>query len=370
MSEHESDRLGGVPHPRFTARLYGQEEAEARFLDALGSDRLPHGWMLTGPRGVGKATLAWRIARCLLAGGRVPEAGTLDMDPGDPVFRQVAALSAPRLFLCRRPWDDKAKRLRAQITVDEVRALKSFFQMSAAEGGWRVAIVDAADEMNIGAANALLKVLEEPPERAALLLVCHQPGLLPPTIRSRCRVLRCGPVGADDLARALDGAGISAPAGDAAALRALAGGSVGDAARLIAGNGIATYAEIFALLAGAPGMDRRRLIALAESCAGRDSADRYAMVLDLFGIALSRLALAGAGSGLEPVSGDEAAVWERLAAGPGPARLWSRIAADLLARAEHGRAVHLDPAQVILDTCLRIDTAATEARIPAHGVPR
>ncbi|TPE52923.1 DNA polymerase III subunit delta' [Amaricoccus solimangrovi] len=366
MSEAESDRLEGAPHPRMTARLHGQTEAEARFVEALRSGRPPHGWMITGPRGIGKATLAWRIARTLIAGGAVPEDGTLDMDPAHPVFRQVAALAAPRLFLCRRPWDEKAKRLRAQITVDEVRALKAFFQMSAAEGGWRVAIVDAADEMNTGAANALLKVLEEPPERSALLLVCHQPGLLPPTIRSRCRVLRCAPLGAEDLSRALAEAGLAPPPGEAAALGALAGGSVGAAAGLIAGDGLAVYAELLALLARAPGMDRRRLGALAESCAARDAGERYRMVLDLIGLALSRLALAGAGGAVAPVSETEAAVWERLAPGPGPARLWAATAAELLARAAHARAVHLDPAQVILDTCLRIDTAATEARVPAH----
>ncbi|PZQ48002.1 MAG: DNA polymerase III subunit delta' [Rhodovulum sulfidophilum] len=364
MSEDEPDRLAGTPHPRMTGHLLGQGEAEALFLDALATGRPPHGWMITGPRGVGKATLAWRIARHLLAGDAAGP--TLDMDPEHPVFRQVAALSAPRLFLCRRPWDDKTKRLRAQITVDEVRALKGFFQMSAAEGGWRVAIVDAADEMNTAAANALLKVLEEPPERAVLLLVCHRPGLLPPTIRSRCRVLRCAPLGPEDLAAALDQAGVAVAPGAAPALGALAGGSVGDAARLLTGDGLAVYAEILALLARAPGMDRRRLVALAESCAARDAAERYGMVLDLIGRALARLARAGAGAGGAPVSEAEAEVWARLSPGPGAARLWAGLAAELGDRAAHARAVHLDPAQVILDTCLRIDTAAAEARVPAR----
>lgn len=129
------------------------------------------------------------------------------MAPDHPVFRRTAALAEPRLFLARRPWDDKAKRLKTAITVEETRALKAFFQMSAAGGGWRVAIVDAADEMNPAAANALLKTLEEPPERALILLVCHQPARLLPTIRSRCRVLRCASLGAEDLASALAATG-------------------------------------------------------------------------------------------------------------------------------------------------------------------
>lgn len=363
MSEDEEpDRIPGVPHPRMTERLYGQEAAEQEFLAALAAGRPPHGWLITGPRGVGKATLAWRMARHLLAGGGA--AVSLDRDPDDSVFRQTAALSSPRLFLCRRPWDDKAKRFRAQITVDEVRALKGFFQMSAAEGGWRVAIVDAADEMNTGAANALLKILEEPPAEAALILVCHQPGLLPPTIRSRCRVLRLGPLGPDDLGRALEGAGITPPSGNA--LDALAGGSVGAAARLIGGDGLAAYAEILTLLSEAPGMDRRRLGALAESVAARDAGERYAMVLDLVELALSRMARAGAGAAPVPVSEAEARLWARLAPGPGAARLWAARAAEFTSRAGHARAVHLDPAQVILDICLGIDAAAAEIRAPAH----
>ncbi len=149
----EPDRLEGAPHPRATVALHGQEAAEAAFLAALASGRPHHGWLIAGPRGVGKATLAWRIARHLRA--RAP-GDTLDMDPAHPVFRRTAALSEPQLFLARRPWDDKTKRLRTAITIDEIRALKGFFQLSAPEAGWRVAIVDAAVELTPQAANALL----------------------------------------------------------------------------------------------------------------------------------------------------------------------------------------------------------------------
>jgi DNA polymerase-3 subunit delta' len=228
----EPDRLPGAPHPRETAALFGQAEAEARFLDAAATGRLHHAWALTGPKGVGKATLAWRIARHLIAGG-----DTLDMAPDHPVFRQVAALGCPQLFLCRRPWDDKGERLRTAITVDEVRALKAFFQLSAAEGGRRVAIVDAADELNTAAANALLKILEEPPQGAVLLLVSHRPAALLPTLRSRCRELRCRPLAPEPLAQAIAAAGAAPDPADAAALAALAGGSVGAAFELVAGAG-------------------------------------------------------------------------------------------------------------------------------------
>lgn len=352
----EADRLEDAPHPRTTVALYGQEAAERAFLAALASGRPHHGWMIAGPRGVGKATLAWRIARHMLAGGA---GDSLDMDPADPVFRRAAALAAPQIFLARRPWDDKARRLRTAITIDEIRALRGFFQLSATEAGWRVAIVDAADELTPQAANALLKTLEEPPPRALILLVCHQPARLLPTIRSRCRELRCGPLGNEDLARALAATG----AGEAdAALAALAGGSVGEALRLAAVEGPGLHAELAAFLAGAPPLDRRRAVAIAEACAGRGAEARYDATIRLVGLTLSRLALAAAGASVTPASDAEARALARLGAHPAQARLWAELAPRLAARAEHARAVHLDPAQVILDMLLQIDAAAAEAR--------
>ncbi|MDE3122347.1 MAG: DNA polymerase III subunit delta', partial [Paracoccaceae bacterium] len=187
----EPDRVEGAPHPRETHRLLGQTEAEAAFLDAHASGRMHHGWLLTGPRGVGKATLAWRIARFLLAEPPAGDAGlfgappaptTLDVDPEHPVARRIAAGSEGRLKSIRRSLDDKTGRLRSVIVVDDVRDLKGFFHLSAADGGRRVVIVDTADEMNPNAANALLKELEEPPKGAILLLVSHQPWRLLPTI--------------------------------------------------------------------------------------------------------------------------------------------------------------------------------------------
>ncbi len=357
MSEaEEPDRLDGAPHPRETVRLIGQDAAQSRFLAAAATGRMPHGWLLTGPRGVGKATLAWGIARHLIAG-----TGGLNMDPGHPLFRQTAMLACPSLFLCRRPWDDKTRRLRTAITVDEIRALKSFFQLSAAEGGWRVAIIDSADEMNPSAANALLKILEEPPRRAALLLISHQPARLLPTLRSRCRELRLAPLAAADLSEALAQAGAHPDAAQAAALGALADGSVGTAFRLLRGEGLAIHAEILELLSHAPGMSRPRVLALAESCAGRDSVERYDLVLELLRLALSRLARAAAGAPAAPVSEAEARAMARLARTPAQAQLWASHVAAMVERTVHARAVHLDPAQVILDTCLQIDRAASDA---------
>jgi DNA polymerase III subunit delta' len=330
--------------------LYGQVAAEAAFLAARGAGRLHHAWLLNGPRGIGKATLAWRIARAVIA-----DAPGLEMDPEHPVFRRCAALSEPRLALVRRGVNPTTGRLRTEITVEEVRRLRDFLQMSAADGGWRAVIVDAAEEMNASAANALLKLLEEPPARVIFLMVSHQPGALLPTIRSRCQTLRLGPLSAPDLARALAAAGAE-PGGEALAV--LSGGSVGEALRLAAGDGTEIYARIVGLLAGLPRIDRAALTGFAESLGGRDAGDREALARRLVPLALARIARAGAaGPGSEAAPG-EAALAARLAPGIPAARTWAEAAARLSDRLEAARSVNLDPGQAMLDTFLDIEETA------------
>ncbi len=371
MSEEalpEPDRAEGAPHPRETGQIFGQEAAEAEFLDAFASGRLHHGWLLTGAEGVGKATLAWRIARFLLANqtpaedglfGAPPPPASLDVDPEHPVARRLRALSEPGLFLLRRGPNDKGDRLAQEIRVSEVRKLANFFGLSAADGGRRVVIVDAADELNTQAANALLKMLEEPPARTVMLLVAHQPSRLLPTIRSRCRMLRLSPLGAPDMARALGQAGI-VPEGDPAALAELAGGSVGAAVRLASLDGLALYADWVALMESLPRLDRPRALRLAERVAARGAEARRDLMFSLIHLFLARLARSGA-TGAPPAveaAPGEAALMARLAPDPGRARAWAALAEEAGGRARHGLSVNLDPAALLLDTVFRIkDTA-------------
>lgn len=368
MSEDipQPDRVEGAPHPRETHTLIGQEAAEAAFLEAWRTGRMHHGWLITGPRGVGKATLAWRLARFLLAApldGQgsglfdTPAPDTLDLPADHPVVRRSLALAEPRLFLLRRPWDDKAQRLRQEITVEEVRKLKSFFNLSAADGGRRVVIVDSADEMNMNAANALLKVLEEPPAGAVLLLVSHQPSRLLPTIRSRCRELRCAPLAPAPMAEALAAAG--AETGEEAALAQLAGGSVGEALRVLNHDGLKLYAALIRLFATLPRLDRPMALALAETGAGKGLEARFDLLLTLLDLFLARLARTGVlGAPPPEAAPGEAALLQRLSPTPQAGRRWAETQQALGARARQGRAVNLDPAALLLDMVLRIDETA------------
>lgn len=363
----EPDRIEGAPHPRETAHVFGHAAAEAEFMRAFTSGRMHHGWLITGPRGVGKATLAWKIARFLLTApeddgglfGAPPPPATLDVDPDHPVARRMAHLAEPRLFLVRRGANDKETALSAVIRVDEVRGLKNFLNLSAADGGRRVVIVDCADEMNPNAANAVLKILEEPPPRVTFLLISHQPFRLLPTIRSRCRELRLSPLGPDDLAAALAQAGGEAGTEDSAALAELAGGSVGEAFRLTNLDGLTLYGQIVGLLADLPRLNRARAHALTETATGKGAEPRFDLIVTLVDLFLARLSRAAALRQLphEAAKG-EADLITRLAAHPRAAQIWAELAQGLSQRARRGKAVNLDPAALLMDMLLELEKTA------------
>lgn len=374
----EPDRIEGAPHPRETVQVIGQAHAQQDFLQAFNSGRLHHGWLISGPKGVGKATLAWKIARFLLATpmvqgddmfGAPPAPVSLDISPDHPVAHRIQALSEPGLFLVRRGGagstdSDREKNLRdgkfaAEILVREVRKLAHFFQMSAADGGRRVVIVDAADEMNVQAANALLKMLEEPPANTTLLLICHQPSGLLPTIRSRCRELRLAPLSAEDMTEALKQAQVDLPQ-DPAGLAELASGSVGEAIRLANLGGMQMYRELVGLYGTMPRMDRARALKLAEAAASRGAETKLDLLIGLNDLLLARLARTGATGQpprVEAVPG-EGDLLMRLSPDLHKARAWADTAQQISARMQHGRAVNLDPAALILDTVFKIQQTA------------
>jgi DNA polymerase-3 subunit delta' len=261
-----------VTPPRANPDLYGHEAVEQRLLDAWNSGRMPHAWLIGGIPGIGKATLAFRMARFVLAhpdpaSPAVQSATTLAVAPNNPAAGLIAAQSHPDLLVLERTLSDTGK-LRTVIRVDDARKVASFLAATAGLGGWRVVIVDAVDDLNAESANALLKGLEEPPARTLFLLVSHAPGSVLPTIRSRCHRLLLRALAPQELAHALAAATGEEP--DPAVVAA-SEGSVSRALSLSDGPAFRLRKQAEALLARLPAIDMRELHALADSLAMADS---------------------------------------------------------------------------------------------------
>jgi DNA polymerase-3 subunit delta' len=270
--EHDADE---AKPPRLTDQLFGHAGTEAALLAAYGGGRVPHAFMLIGQKGIGKATLAYRLARFVLAhpdpaAPAVHAATSLAINPDHPVARRVAAQAHGDLLVLQRTPNDKGV-LRQQIAVEDVRRTVSFFGATAGEGGWRVAIVDAVDELNRAGANALLKVLEEPPQRALLLLVCHSASRVLPTLRSRCSIIAMRPLLQSDVANAL-AASVGSPVDDpqVEAAAAAADGSVARALAFLDADALALRQRTLDELDRLPSLNTNTLHALGDALAGTD----------------------------------------------------------------------------------------------------
>ena len=275
----EDDDADVATPPRETLQWFGHEEAERTLLEAYRGGRMPHAWLIGGPPGIGKATLAYRMARFVLAhpdpsAPPVQSAPSLALPPDHRALRLVSAQGHPDLLVLeRRPGESGA--LRSVIAVEDVRRLVPFLGSTAGEAGWRVVVVDSADELNAAGANALLKLLEEPPHRCLFLIVSHAPGRLLATIRSRCRRLLLRPLAPADIGRALGAAlGRSPDDADIQKAAAAADGSVAHAMALLGGPLLAVRERVIELLAQLPVTDRRALHALGESL---ERADRLVL---------------------------------------------------------------------------------------------
>jgi DNA polymerase-3 subunit delta' len=262
--------------PRETTALFGHDEAEKALLDAYRSGRIAHAWLIGGPPGIGKATLAYRMARFVLANPdpqspAVRKATSLAVDADHPVAQHIAAQAHADLLVLERVINEQTGKLFTVIRVDDVRRTVSFFGSTAGEGGWRVTIVDAVDDLQREGANALLKVIEEPPQRSLIFLISHSPGRELPTIRSRCRRLLLRPLDVDEVMPALaEATGKDRRDDDVREAAAAAEGSVGRAIALLEGQALALRQRVLDLLAQLPDVDARALHALGDAMGGTD----------------------------------------------------------------------------------------------------
>jgi DNA polymerase-3 subunit delta' len=280
-----AERDGGVqpPHPRERTTLVGHRAAEADLAAALAGGRLPHAWLIGGPEGIGKATLAYRFARALLDGAGGDGRGSLSVDPAGRTARQVAARSHPNLVVLERAAAEGEKGAPRFIPAASVRKALGFFGTTSADGGRRVAIVDSVEDLNLQGLNALLKTVEEPPPGAVILLVSHAPGRVLPTIRSRCRKLSLARLAEREVAEVIESlppAGAGIEAGTVRQAAALADGSVGRALALLDPKRLALIQELRTLLDDLPSIRTDRVLALAERLADKRADGEFEIAIE------------------------------------------------------------------------------------------
>ena len=368
MSASDEAAANGLA-PRTNPDLRGHEIAEGILLRAFRSGRLPHAWLITGPRGIGKASLAYRCARFMLAnGGEAPtpglfgaetEAESLFLDPAHPVFQRVASGGHADLRVLVRGVNEKTGRPLSEIPVGAVRGLGDFLHMTAGEGGWRIVVVDPVDELNRSAANALLKILEEPPANALLLLVCHAPGTLPATVRSRCCHLPLSPLPEAMVAALLATHAPDVPGNDRAALARLAEGSIGRALDLAAGGGLDLYRELIRVIGDFPRLDVARVHAFGDKLAKDREGTAFRTGMELLAWWLARMIKGGASGRLpaEVVAGEGEAMGRLLARRPLAqwVAVWEKTD-RCLSRAE---TANLDRKQAVITAFLEIEAFAS-----------
>ncbi len=355
--DRTSDQLEAFPHPREATSLIGHSETEAQFLSSYNSGRFHHAWLITGLKGIGKATFAYRAARFLLTqggdgGGLFGPPDSLDVPVEHPANALIQAGSHPGLTVLKREYDPKGKKFFKVIRIDDVRSLSNFFGLKSSNGGWRVVIVDTVDDMNVSAANAFLKILEEPPAKTVFFLLSHTPAGLLPTIRSRCRQLPMTPLSPPELLQ------VTQPwAGDISAeqmsiLAALAEGSPGKALLLKQSGGLEAFLAILDLFGGYPNFDPGKLHGLADTAGKKDGEGLYRILTELFPWWLSRLARSASTNYAEDTLLEgEKEIMMKLA-GHHPVAFWVDIwekANHLINRAEN---INLDRKQVILNLFL------------------
>jgi len=359
------------PLPRLNPQLVGQEQAERTLLDAFHGERMAHAWLISGPKGIGKATLAHRFARYVLANGGNEGSGpslfaddlpksepdTLWTDPASALFQRVAAGGHADLMCIERSLNKQGK-LRGEIVIDDVRTIGGFMSLTAGEGGWRVVVIDSADEMNRNAANAVLKVLEEPPARAMLMLVSHNPGRLLPTIRSRCRNLVMSGLSDPHMETLLGTYLPDVGDGDRNQLSKLAEGSIGRAVDLSDAGGLLLYRDVLSLLATCQRLDVPELHKLAGNWAKVGAEDTFSTAMNILQAVLSRLirelAANRGGTGLAP---GEQEIFQNLSVTPDLDR-WLKVWEKINTLLDRTDAINLDRKQVVLNIFLEIEGAA------------
>lgn len=281
--ESSSEEPEGLPLARCSADLFGHQAIETNLLNMLDTGRFPHGLIFSGPSGIGKSVMAYRLARFLFTEadrvpdmfGGPPKATSLNIPAEHPMFPKVASGAHPDLLVIERPVDPDSGRIKASIPVDEIRRITPFLRRTVSiEGGWRIVIVDDADTMTRSSQNSLLKILEEPPEKTLLILITHRAGALLPTVYSRCVHLPFQSLPNDIITPIIMRMGVRAD--DLGLIGDMAGGSLGKAADYAQKEHLEIIRSSFSLFEQWPSYDWGAIQTFADlfGSKGNDDAQR------------------------------------------------------------------------------------------------
>lgn len=355
--------------PIESVKTNGHKNVEQTLLDAWNSDRMHHAWLFTGPKGIGKASLGYQFARFILAGGGDggglfgDQPDSLSLPKDHPVYKRMQSGGHSDFFILEKGMmNPKTKKIAENdIPVSIARKAIDFIRLTPAESDWRVILVDAADDLNRSSANALLKILEEPPARAIFILISHAPGRLLPTIRSRCRKVAFKPLEDHIVAEMLLKQYSDLSSEDAQALARLSEGSFGKAMELQDNGGLDLFKVAVSLLSSPQSLSLAKLHSLADTFARKDAKTSYVVFRDLIDWWFKRLLKIHAGDHMpQAIFTEERNAIEACKALM-PLGKWIEAAEKVNERLWQTEAPsNLDRRQVIIDAFLTLETMAQQ----------
>ena len=347
--------------PRFTPRLFGLESQTALIEKACKGDRLHHAWLLCGPKGCGKASFAYHMSASLLS-AKTPNAfSPVPMTGDNAELRLLLSDAHPDFFVMKRRWQAKEEKFPQNISIETLRATQSGFNLSAARDGWRIGLIDAIDDIRPDVTNALLKMIEEPPDKTLFFIVCHNQGMVLDTIKSRCRKLPFNALSPDILKQIILDKRPETTPEEAAAAAFLAEGSAGRGLQLAAHGGLGLYQDLIGLLGALPQIDIEAVHALSGRFAMRAQADSFGSFAELFANWLYRMVRSHqSGMPWQPVFAGEQEATERLQAQMAlepTISLWDKVGQDR----READSLNLDRKQIIIDWMMAAKTCFSGA---------
>lgn len=329
--------------PRTNTRLFGHEQVEAMLLRDFALGKLAHGIILSGARGIGKATFAYRFARALLS-------GKMDMEipESNPVFKRVAAGSHTDLLVIEPLYDARKDEYATEISIEQSRTITQSLSLTPAEGQWRVVIIDSADALNTKSANSILKILEEPPPQTLIIIIAHNAGGLLPTIKSRCRLINLRPLSLEDFMAAMNHVAPGIGERELNSLAIISGCSPGIAMEMRQHNVLSTYDEIISLIEGIPNLDNQAVQRFCDKIgSGKKAHANWNIFMHIMLCILERIAKKATGTGVVTINREDEEALVKLSA-THSAAVWATKWQEGLTQFLLAERLHLDYKQVAL----------------------